>query len=91
MSGQSPISPLENRPAPHFTYPTGHLVAIVETPRQLASLVGDLRRNGFQTGEIGVLDCRGAVALGATTGHSGVVAWLIRLAERLGVRATRQR
>jgi hypothetical protein len=52
MCGQSPISPLENRPAPDFTYPAGHLVAIAETPRQLASLVSDLTCNGFHTGEI---------------------------------------
>jgi len=86
MSSQSTTSLFENRPAPDFTYPAGHLVAIVETPRQLASVVNDLRWIGFHTGHIGALDQRDAAALRATTGHSGVLAWLIGLADRLGLR-----
>jgi hypothetical protein len=86
MSGQPPIPMLPDQPEPDFTYPTDHIVAIVETPRQLAAVFLDLRWRGFHTSDIGVLDSRDAVAFQASTGRSGVVAWLIRLAERLGIR-----
>jgi hypothetical protein len=86
MSPQPPIVQLQDQPVPDFAYPAGHVVALVETPRQLISVFADLRWLGFRTSEIGVLDRRDADALHAATGRSGPVAWLIRLAERLGVR-----
>jgi hypothetical protein len=86
MSHEVPIPIVPAEPSHDLSYPAGHVVALVETPRQLASVFMDLRWAGFRTDEIGVLDSRDVAALHATTGRSSLVAWLIRLRERLGIR-----
>lgn len=86
MPDEFPIPMPPTETGHDLSYPAGHVVALIETPRQLASVFMDLRWAGFRTDELQVLDQRDAAALHAAAGHSPVVGWLLRLAERLGVR-----
>ena len=73
------------RPAEPIQYPTNHVVAVVDTPEQLASALAALKRAGFPESEV-VVGCGEAMAdaLHASSGRSGVPGLVIRIAQRLG-------
>lgn len=72
---------------PEVRYPNDHVVAVINTPQQVESALEALRAGGFLESELSAV-CGGAAAdrLRASTGRSGFIAKLIRVAERLGVR-----
>lgn len=81
-----PASDSDARPANEVRYPTNHVLAIVGTPEQLASIVDALTGNGFLESEVGVGCGREAAErLRVATGRTGLAGLAIRLAERLGV------
>ena len=68
-----------------LTYPTNKVLAIVNTPEQLKSAVGELNQTGFGEGKIDVL-CgqKGADRLDVTGEHHGFLARLYRFIEKFG-------
>lgn len=68
------------------TYPTNHVVAIVDTPEQLRSAVTALTSGGFLESEVNVSAGEGfADALGATTGRTGWADLAMRFTDRVGL------
>jgi len=69
-----------------FSYPTNHLVSVVDTLEQLRSAVDALTSSGFLDSEVNVSAGEGvADALSATTGRTGWADIAMRLTERVGL------
>jgi hypothetical protein len=76
-----------DRSAEPIRYPVNHVVGILDTPKQVTSAVEALLRGGFLDSEVEV-DCGGPAAadrLRATTGRTGLLDAILRVAEALGV------
>ncbi|HEX6964836.1 MAG TPA: hypothetical protein VF166_03480 [Gemmatimonadaceae bacterium] len=83
-AGDQPAVPL--RSEPDDSYPTDHVVGVIDTDEQLAAAVEALTRGGFLDSEI-TIDTGPASAdrVRATTGRTGLAHLVIRIAEALGV------
>jgi hypothetical protein len=69
-----------------INYPANHVVAVVDTAKQVSVLVPDLTNNGFLDSEIHVhCGVDYANELDASTGRSGLAGIAIRIAEALGI------
>ena len=67
-------------------YPRNHVLGVVDSPEQLGAAMTALRDAGFLESEIDVVHGQAAAdALDASTGHSGLTDFAMRLAERIGV------
>jgi hypothetical protein len=62
----SPVPARRDQPDPGFACPMDHVVGVIETPRQLAAIFAALRRQGFPTSDIDVLDRRDVEAFHAS-------------------------
>ncbi len=72
--------------APKMGRPNNHLVAVLDTGEGASRAMQALMAGGFLESEIHLSSGEAAAnALRADTGHSGLVDWAIRLAERLGL------
>jgi hypothetical protein len=68
-----------------MSYPTHHLVAVLDTAGQVADAVQELTTNGFPISEIQVgCGMAAADALAATTGRKGLAGLAVRVAEAIG-------
>ena len=75
----------EARTSRRVTYPTNHLLAVLDTPEQVASAVSALTSGGFLMSEVEVESGRAAAdALGATTGRTGLRHLAVRIQEKIG-------
>ena len=69
-----------------LSYPTNHVVSIVDTPEQLRSAVDALTSSGFLDSEVNVTAGEGiADALSATTGRTGWADIAMRFTSRVGL------
>lgn len=69
-----------------FQYPQNHVAAIVDAPAQLTDALEALTGSGFMESEVTVLaGAREAERLDASTGRSGLLHHVLRIADRLGV------
>ena len=67
-------------------YPENHVVAVLDTNAQVTDAIAALTSGGFMDSEIQYgTGATAADELGASTGHTGLAALLIRLAEHVGV------
>jgi hypothetical protein len=88
---ESQSQPREDRPqagvsGDEIRYPTDHIVGIVDTPEQLEEAIRALTGGGFLESEIRVAHGPAAAArLEASTGRTGLVDRLLRVAERIGM------
>jgi hypothetical protein len=80
-------TPIEHTlPSEPFRYPQDHVVAILDKPDQLFDAVETLAARGFLESEITVLaGSREADRLDASTGRTGLMHRILRIADRLGV------
>jgi hypothetical protein len=68
-----------------MSYPTHHLVAVLDTAGQVADAVQELTTNGFPISDIQVgCGTTAADALAATTGRKGLAGLAVRVAEAIG-------
>lgn len=69
-----------------INYPANHVVAVVDTAKQVSALLPDLTTNGFLESEIHVHSgVDSADELDASTGRGGLAGIAIRIAESLGI------
>jgi hypothetical protein len=69
-----------------FRYPQDHVAAIVDSPEQLTDALGTLTGGGFLESEITVLaGPKEAERLDASTGRTGLMHHVLRVADRLGM------
>jgi hypothetical protein len=73
--------------APIIPYPTKHVLGVLDAGKSTRGVLVGLRRSGFVNEEIQLIAGDAAAnALHIATGHSGLTGWIVRLAQRLGVR-----
>ena len=73
-----------SKQAERVSYPTNHVVAVVDHPEQVASTVSDLTSAGFLESEVEVSCGKDAAdRLASSTGRTGLAHLAIRVAERL--------
>jgi len=72
-------------PGKNLSYPTHHVVAVLNTSDQVTDAVQELTKNGFKLSELQV-GCGSAAAdaLAASTGRRGLAGLAVRVAEAIG-------
>lgn len=69
-----------------YSYPTDHLLGVLDTREQAASAVDALTSGGFLSSEVHVAaGSAAAAALAERTGRTGLTDLVIRIAERFGL------
>ena len=76
---------IASRPGGNLSYPTQHVVAVLDTADQVADAVKELVASGFLMSDVQV-GCGTATAdaLAATTGRKGLAGLAVRIAEAIG-------